>query len=302
MMKLGDKSVSALRLGGRVIKKAYLGAKLIFDPEPAVPVYTITAAIDPEGSGTVTGAGQYREGETVTLVAAPSEGYKFTGWQEGGQTVSTNTTYSFTVTGDRTLVGVFEENTSRLPKGYVEVEYIELDGCCIDTGIQPSQYKKLVMDVQPLVAATENTWLVFNSNRGVNSNQYKYFCALWTNVGVRVKMGLGVISYKTVGSNASPRRFSLSMDYYGKTASVDSASITTANNTWSTQSTAENIQLLGANGGYCTNARLYSCQISTDRNFVPCKNPSGQIGVYDLVGAKFYAPTGDGTIYAGPAV
>lgn len=74
-----------------------------------IPVYTISTTIDPSGGGTVTGAGQYQEGTTVTLVATPKNGYNFTGWKEGSQTVSTNTTYTFTVTGNRDLTVVFEE-------------------------------------------------------------------------------------------------------------------------------------------------------------------------------------------------
>lgn len=70
-------------------------------------VYTITATIDPSGSGTVTGAGQYQEGATVTLVATAGDGYEFSGWQEGGQTVSTGATYTFTATQDRALTAQF---------------------------------------------------------------------------------------------------------------------------------------------------------------------------------------------------
>lgn len=84
----------------------------VFEP---IPVYIITATIDPSGSGTVTGAGQYQEGATVTLVAAAGDGYEFSGWQEGGQTVSTGATYTFTATADRALVAAFEEASQYEP-------------------------------------------------------------------------------------------------------------------------------------------------------------------------------------------
>lgn len=73
----------------------------------SAPVYTITATIDPSGGGTVTGAGQYQEGATVTLVATAGNGYDFSGWQEGGQTVSASATYTFTAAANRSLTAAF---------------------------------------------------------------------------------------------------------------------------------------------------------------------------------------------------
>ncbi len=69
--------------------------------------YTVTATVNPVGSGTVTGAGVYEEGETATLVATPVSGYNFVNWTEGGDVVSTDATYSFVVTEDRDLVANF---------------------------------------------------------------------------------------------------------------------------------------------------------------------------------------------------
>lgn len=103
MLKLGSEDISALRLGGDEVKRAYLGDDLVFDAVPPVTTCTITASIDPEGSGTVTGAGQYQVGETVTLAAAVNDGYSFAGWQENGATVSTDNPYTFTAEGDRNL-------------------------------------------------------------------------------------------------------------------------------------------------------------------------------------------------------
>ncbi len=70
--------------------------------------YTVTATVNPVGAGTVTGAGEYEEGETATLVATANSGYDFVNWTEGGTEVSTDATYSFVVTGDRALVANFE--------------------------------------------------------------------------------------------------------------------------------------------------------------------------------------------------
>ena len=64
----------------------------------------VPASVNPLNSGTVSGTGSYDYGETVELTATPATGYEFINWTEGGIEVSTNATYSFTVTEDRTLV------------------------------------------------------------------------------------------------------------------------------------------------------------------------------------------------------
>jgi hypothetical protein len=74
--------------------------------------YTITALVNPENAGTVTGAGTYSHGETVTLTATANEGYSFVNWTENGTVYCTNATCVSTAAGDRTLVANFEEVTS----------------------------------------------------------------------------------------------------------------------------------------------------------------------------------------------
>ena len=73
--------------------------------------YTITASANPPAGGTITGAGSYNHADTVNLVATQSEGYEFINWTENGVEVSTNTTYSFTATANRTLVANFRLKT-----------------------------------------------------------------------------------------------------------------------------------------------------------------------------------------------
>jgi uncharacterized repeat protein (TIGR02543 family) len=58
--------------------------------------------------GTVTASADYNHGSTVSLVASPATGYSFEGWYEGTTLVYSGTTYSFTATQARTLVGRFQ--------------------------------------------------------------------------------------------------------------------------------------------------------------------------------------------------
>ena len=72
--------------------------------------YTITATASPTAGGTITGAGTYNEGATVTLTATAATGYTFAKWTKNGTQVSTNATYSFTATADAAYVAVFTQN------------------------------------------------------------------------------------------------------------------------------------------------------------------------------------------------
>ena len=60
-----------------------------------------------------TGAGTYTQGESVTVTAEDKEGKEFVGWKdESGKIVSTNKSYTFTVTEATTLTAVYEDKSS----------------------------------------------------------------------------------------------------------------------------------------------------------------------------------------------
>ncbi len=70
--------------------------------------YTITATPNPSNGGTISGQGEYLEGETCTLIASAYNGYTFVNWTENGAQVSNNANYTFTVTENRNLVANFQ--------------------------------------------------------------------------------------------------------------------------------------------------------------------------------------------------
>ena len=74
--------------------------------------YNITATASPSNAGTITGAGSYASGSTCTLRAIPNSGYTFVNWLENGTVASTNATYPFAVTGNRSLIAVFDVATT----------------------------------------------------------------------------------------------------------------------------------------------------------------------------------------------
>ena len=72
-----------------------------FSGEDTDETYTVTVE-----NGT--GGGEYEEGETATVTAATDQG-TFSHWEIGGQQVSTDNPYTFTVTGDVTITAVFKD-------------------------------------------------------------------------------------------------------------------------------------------------------------------------------------------------
>ena len=67
----------------------------------------ITATANPAEGGTVSGSGVYELGDQCTLTATPNTGYTFTNWKKDNTVVSTNATYTFTVTENATYTATF---------------------------------------------------------------------------------------------------------------------------------------------------------------------------------------------------
>ncbi|TVQ28962.1 MAG: hypothetical protein EA370_15885, partial [Wenzhouxiangella sp.] len=83
---------------GSVVGEDYLAAR---------NVWTVTVTVDPLQAGSVSGAGEYANGDSVTLTATANPGWVFLGWTEAGEIVSTATTLSFTIDDDRAFVAGF---------------------------------------------------------------------------------------------------------------------------------------------------------------------------------------------------
>lgn len=73
------------------------------------PEYEIELSAQPVDGGSVSGAGTYEHGQTVTVEADAADGYSFEGWMENGEVVSTDAQYSFMANEDRFLNASFVE-------------------------------------------------------------------------------------------------------------------------------------------------------------------------------------------------
>ena len=75
------------------------------------PIIYYVVNINTIEGGTVTSnGGTYKDGEVITVTATPNNGYRFVSWTNSlGQILSTNESYTFTVTSDLLLTANFEK-------------------------------------------------------------------------------------------------------------------------------------------------------------------------------------------------
>jgi hypothetical protein len=87
---------------------------LVANFTPVIDVLISTDSSPVEG-GIASGGGTVTCGSSVTVSATANENYSFVNWTQGGVVVSTSPDYTFTATGDGTLVANFLCSSSILP-------------------------------------------------------------------------------------------------------------------------------------------------------------------------------------------
>lgn len=180
-----------------------------------------------------------------------------------------------------------------LPSGYTKLTYIESSGTqYINTEFKPNQDTRVVMDAQILKDPGTSSVIYF----GVRDNSV--FFELYK-AGSSANL---TFLYNTVYSQYFTVDYTLrrTVEINKNTATVDGVTKSYAASTF--QSTLP--MFLCADNEYgtaksITEMKLYSCQIYDNstliRDFIPCINPNGEIGLYDKVNHKFYGNSGTGT-------
>lgn len=183
---------------------------------------------------------------------------------------------------------------SRLPEGYAEVQYIQSSGTqYVDTGFKPNQDSRVLIK---LSTSETGSHTVFGADFS------------WTDDGFA--LGVGFTHYgKETGTisglnNESPHE----VDFNKNIIFIDGSTVLTMGA--STFSVPHNLALFANNraGGIQekTTMALYYCRIydgnTIIRDYIPCKNAGGAVGLYDLVDGKFYGNAGTGSFTAGPVV
>jgi len=72
--------------------------------------YVVEVTANPSNGGTVSGGGEYDNGDIATVTATPIDNFEFVNWTENGSIVSNDPSYSFEVVENRVLVANFSED------------------------------------------------------------------------------------------------------------------------------------------------------------------------------------------------
>ena len=198
----------------------------------------------------------------------------------------------------KAYIGVENFTPRELPNGYTQVEYIESSGTqYIDTGFKPNQDTRVMMDAEIAKASSGATYII--SLGAYEPSAYYQLRITSANSYLTSDFGANTVNFSEL---SLPGRYAI--DKNKNVCSVGDLSVTNTDSTFQSES---NMWLFGGTttaGGHLYNSgKIYSCKIYDNgvliRDYVPCKNSSGTIGLYDLVNAVFYQNAGTGTFTAG---
>lgn len=210
------------------------------------------------------------------------------------KTLEDGTAVGITLLQDATSVQV-------LPDGYTQIEYVQSDGGAhwIDTGFKSNQNTGIIAKFQLLSSTGNQTPIFLRTSRNVASfGVFLDSNSKWT-------ADYGTLRYTNSSISAQTL---ISLNFNKNVVKFNNNSYTFDAQTFQGSS---NLTIFGMNTGgtvqYTAKMKLYSCEIYDNgtliRNFIPCKNSSGTIGLYDIVNSQFYTNVGTGGVFtAGPEV
>ena len=161
--------------------------------------YTITANASPTSGGTVSGGGTYNQGATCTLTATPASGYEFLYWKKGNTQVSTNATYSFTVTESATYTAYFQQAA---PTQYtITVNANNNAWGTVSGGGQYNAGATCTLHATPASGYQFDSW---KKNGSVVSTNPNYSFTVTENATYTAYFSAEPVTYYTITVNASP--------------------------------------------------------------------------------------------------
>ena len=152
---VGSQPTATRQTGSATVAAAGAQISALFarEAEPEPITHSIQLSAEPSEGGSVSGGGEVAEGTAVTVIATANEGYTFSGWQENGATVSSDASYTFTATADRSLVALFEKEEPDNPPEPVDPDEPDEP----DNPSDPSEPADPSEPTTPVGPATDNS-------------------------------------------------------------------------------------------------------------------------------------------------
>lgn len=217
---------------------------------------------------------------------------------------------------------------SRLPEGYTEVEYIETDGYSYI--LIPKIYftntclHRVIADMEPMddvanyqASGSYNSYKYYGSFFYYSCNfdeTYSYYSvwlckdiiASWYGSTTNLIANL----YKKVFDSAELQRYKIDYDIANLKCTINNIETALSSIKFSYSKTvglAIGRSYSSATSKKCVPMRIYSAQLylgdTQEYNLIPCKAPSGAVGMYDLITNSFLANANTtGSLIPGPAV
>lgn len=196
-----------------------------------------------------------------------------------------------------------------LPSGYKRLEYIQSSGTqYIDTGLSAPTGMRVQCDVE-LTSLRSGLNMLFGSH-DASDPYYRNYLAASSNGYWEI----GAYGPGTFGSVTTGRKYNIDVCTISGSlsAKIDGTAYAIGNIALSTKRSDLNVYLFALNyadGLLWSSMKLYSAKIYLDaagsspaRDFIPCKNASGVVGLWDDANSKFYTNAGTGVFTAGPEV
>lgn len=186
---------------------------------------------------------------------------------------------------------------AQLPEGYTLLDYIQSSGTqYLNTNYKPNHNTRIVMDADLLDYST-NTYgnSFFGVRSSGNANAFLVICGKGESPSWTIMYGdaSGNVTLTALGRH--------SIDLNKNVCTIDGKAVTLTASTFNSDYPCylfTDNRTGSANTGNNARMKLYSCQIydndSLVRDYVPCINPDGEVGMYDLVTAEFYPNVGAG--------
>mgnify|MGYP004647282361 FL=1 len=193
-----------------------------------------------------------------------------------------------------------------LPSGYTRLQYIQSSGAqYIDTGIKGSSNLRTVCTVSNWPKTAYGT-AIFGGRTSSSSTDAYGLMSAENITNYRSDYRGGKL---TLSNSVSITDGIITIDKNTKVLNMSNSHLTWTNNVTATFTSSYDVYLFAYNtantaGQYTSGAKMYSCQMYESgtlvRSFVPCKNVSGAVGMYDVVGKKFYQSGSSTAFVSGP--